>query len=649
MDREIFLNNTNRMTNFKNSAGLMLIAVALVMGCGKKTKPLGDSQTDPKSGTTVQPVAVESLTADQQKIKSLSDSETLIQSLSTQLKTLARSFTDRSTDVSAIVDQPIEYVGLENVNLTERISDLESSEPSVAVTLVIPVSGQTRDSIPFASLWQPILADYQFNDAQLGVLKGTFPGENEFEMETKFEGRFIGPEKRICGVKGHQTLGWKKSESGEWKLASWKQEDLTLVISRQTIFEDVTASAFPDESTRKKIASSSHADLILRHSREKTASLLDARPEFKSFNDWESAYQYPAVSVVDIDRDGFDDLFLTDRWQSAQLLRNKGDGTFEDVTEASGLSIPELANCAYFADFDNDGDSDVFVGRTLGPSKYFVNEGGVFKEDEDTIKVLKDSRFVVSGSIADVNRDGLLDLYLSTYAYGSGDFSQWIDQTTRLEDQLKTRLRFEKSHAYVDRVGPPNILLMNRGGKFEWVKIGDELKQYRDSYQSAWTDFDHDGDLDLYICNDFSPDVFLRNDTEQGSFEPKFTDVTHEIAETGAMGFGMGASWGDFDSDGDLDLYVSNMYSKAGNRIVAQLDGVDERIKVSARGNFLYENKDGKFQQVAGTGENDQHASSVGWSFGGQFFDADNDGQLDLYVPSGFYSPPAEVRGDVDL
>ena len=160
---------------------------------------------------------------------------------------------------------------------------------------------------------------------------------------------------------------------------------------------------------------------------------------------------------------------------------------------------------------------------------------------------------------------------------------------------------------------------------------------------------DKDGDLDVYICNDFSPDVFLRNDTERGSYDVKFTDVTKEIADTGAMGFGMGASWGDFNNDGDLDLYVSNMYSKAGNRIVAQVDGVDERIKVSAHGNFLYENIDGHFKQIAGPEKSQQHVSTVGWSFGGQFADFNNDGELDIYVPCGFYSPPPEVRGDIDL
>jgi hypothetical protein len=175
------------------------------------------------------------------------------------------------------------------------------------------------------------------------------------------------------------------------------------------------------------------------------------------------------------------------------------------------------------------------------------------------------------------------------------------------------------------------------------------LKQYRGSYQSCWTDYDEDGDQDLYVCNDFSPDVFLRNDTEQGSFEPRFTDVTREVVPTMDMGFGMGCTWGDFNNDGDLDLYVSNMYSKAGNRIVDQVEDADSRLKVAAHGNFLFENIGGKFRQIAGDRDGQQHVSSVGWSYGGQFADFDNDGHLDIYVPSGCYSAPPEVETKIDL
>ena len=92
-----------------------------------------------------------------------------------------------------------------------------------------------------------------------------------------------------------------------------------------------------------------------------TNSFKHARPEYKSFDDWESAFQYPSVSVLDLNQDGFDDLFVTDRWAPAQLLQNRGDGTFEDVTQESGLLVNELANCTCFFDFDNDGDLDCYL------------------------------------------------------------------------------------------------------------------------------------------------------------------------------------------------------------------------------------------------------------------------------------------------
>ena len=643
--------------NSKSTFPLLLLLILVALGCEKK--PNKDKNSKP-----IQPAPVEEqLTDDQIRIKGITESETLIQALSGKKSLLTKSFTSDSVDSSQFADAKVTYTGIADGELLALIDEAKTNRrPEDLATVVKWPIGKSPISVSFGDVWAPLLAGQRFEDAQFGVLKGSFLDSGEFEMETKFEGRIRLEDSRLCGVKGYQSLIWKQVSPDDWKVVGWKQKKLTLIETETPLFQNVTADAFPDAETLKKISTATHQDLIVTRCGEmdlirtvengkviETQAIKEARAEFKGCNDWGSVGQYPSVSTVDFDQDGFDDLFITDRWQSPQLLRNNGDGTFADVTEESGLNIPEMVTCGYFFDYDNDGDSDLFLGLSMVPSLFFVNDGGTFKPHDAINEVLKETRFVNAVSIADINRDGLLDLYLSTYATGTGPIEDWIGFVTREKEQLKTRLKIERADKFVNRGGPPNILLMNRGDNFEWVKITDELKQYRNSYQSSWTDYDEDGDLDLYICNDFAPDVFLRNDTEQGSFEVKFSDVTQAVVPTMDMGFGMGCTWGDFDNDGDLDLYVSNMYSKAGNRIVDQVKGADPRLKVAAHGNFLFENVGGTFKQIAGDGADQQHVARVGWSYGGQFADFDNDGQLDIYVPSGCYSAPPEVKTKIDL
>jgi hypothetical protein len=256
---------------------------------------------------------------------------------------------------------------------------------------------------------------------------------------------------------------------------------------------------------------------------------------------------------------------------------------------------------------------------------------------------------VSSISAADFNNDGLLDVYLCTYGTPPvGMDPAQVAKDFLSPDEAREYVRLYKeskpSDRYLDQPGPPNLLLVNRGGgRFEAETASPEARLWLNSLQATWADYDDDGDQDLYVANDYAPDFMFRNDNG------KLVDVTRAMGGEAMMGLGMGASWGDYDNDGRQDLYVSNMYSKAGKRITAQIPGLDERLTRSAEGNLLFRNMVDSFDLVSGVGPSDMHVAKAGWSWGGQFADFNNDGFLDIYVSSGYYSAPPEVATEVDL
>ena len=122
----------------------------------------------------------------------------------------------------------------------------------------------------------------------------------------------------------------------------------------------------------------------------------------------------------------------------------------------------------------------------------------------------------------------------------------------------------------------------------------------------------------------------------------------------------MGATWGDYDNDGDQDLYVTNMYSKAGQRITAQIAQLDSRFPQMARGNSLFRNEapndnfqssifNTQFTKVSGMAPPALAVEVGGWGWGSQFMDVDNDGFLDIYTLSGFYTVPKAVALPGDM
>ena len=328
--------------------------------------------------------------------------------------------------------------------------------------------------------------------------------------------------------------------------------------------------------------------------------------------------------LADFDADGDVDLFLPRIHASARLYENDGTGHFEDATAARGLELNALrqgTNSGLFLDLDRDGRLDLAVGSKRRGLLLFQNQGERFR-DVTGGEPLAGAGEWESLAAADYDGDGLVDIYLTNY--------NLIDTEHQPE-------------SYVDaRDGLPNTLLRNLGDfRFEDVTVAAGLEPNRErwSYAAAWADYDRDGDVDLFVANDYGPNSLYRN-TGEGTFEQVATEVGAED-----YGNGMGILWADVDGDLWLDAYVSNMQSFAGNRItrLESFPGSAEDRALYRRfskGNTLLRNlgdaADGEvtFEDVT------DRAGVRGafWAWGNLAFDYDSDADLDLFVCGGFYT-----------
>ena len=179
-------------------------------------------------------------------------------------------------------------------------------------------------------------------------------------------------------------------------------------------------------------------------------------------------------------------------------------------------------------------------------------------------------------------------------------------------------------------------MLKNLGDwKFQNVvaDIGLDENNTRFSFAAAWEDYDNDGDLDLYVANDYGRNNLYRND------DGRFSD---QAAAAGVedTSFGMSTAWGDYNQDGLMDLYVANMYSSAGNRVTYQRrfragegEQIRKQMQYLARGNSLFKNSgDGVFEDVS----EDANVMMGRWSWGSKFVDINNDSWEDLVVTNGY-------------
>ncbi len=513
-------------------------------------------------------------------------------------------------------------------------------------TEVVPALGIKRQHWRIASveqfhgsdiqLWNSLLAEvHPIDYAAFHIETGHFLDAEEtiYQAHLRFDASAQTQDGTRAQILARLMLEWQQGEDGAWRIQRWETESLEVLTREHALFAEVLDEALPRDEDRDRARFSRHAALV-RQSFSDSAFVAPHRHFTRQAFD-----RHPGISAVDIDADGYDDLYIAVRQGRNMLLRNGGDGTFTECAAQYGLDVEHHTAAALFADFDNDGDPDVFLGRTLAPSLYMVNEDGHFASRDLGDGVLP--FLVASISAADYDGDGLLDAYFSTYAarmllaavpsasradsWGGALLADFLpaDHARTLYGLSRDRI----GHLIYDAPGPPNVLLRNLGnGRFE-----PTAAVWRNTLQATWADYDRDGDPDLYLANDFAANNLLRNDGGA------LVDVTEESGAADP-GFGMGASWADYDGDGRQDLYVTNMHSSAGRRITEAAGQAGAAFAPLARGNSLLRNGSEGFTLVA-----DSPVEDGGWGWGGQFLDFDNDGDFDIYALSGYYTPPSEV------
>jgi Flp pilus assembly protein TadD/peroxiredoxin len=408
---------------------------------------------------------------------------------------------------------------------------------------------------------------------------------------------------------------WWRNEAGAWSALEWEAREETLAFARGPAFVDVTPQTLG--------AAASYREQLM-HGVDYWRTVLDGACGI-------DVYGNNGVAAGDYDGDGFDDLYVCQPAGLPNLLyRSLGDGTFEDVTEKAGVGVLDGTGCALFADFENKGRQDLLVVCGSGPL-LFLNQGnGTFKRKQDAFQFKHPPQGTFThAAVADYDRDGKLDIYFCLYSYYLG-----LDQ-------------YHYPVPYFDaRNGPPNFLMHNEGNatfvdKTDAAGLNAENDRY--SFACAWGDYKSTGLPDLYVANDFGRSNLYRNNAD-GTF-------TAVSAEAGVQdpGAGMSACWSDVNNDGKQDVYVSNMWSAAGQRVSQQRnfqekapEDVRALFRHHARGNSLYRNQgDGKFQNVAA-----QAGAEMGrWAWASDAWDFDHDGYPDLYVANGYIS--AAERSDL--
>lgn len=322
--------------------------------------------------------------------------------------------------------------------------------------------------------------------------------------------------------------------------------------------------------------------------------------------------------VLDYNKDGFEDIYITGGMNDDVLYKNNGNGTFTNVFEQSGLTLTKkyVTQGVSGADVNRDGFVDLFVTTITGREKksiipreinlLFLNNGnGSFRDATKEYGLDQLFSFSTGGSFGDFNADGWPDIYVGNY------FNEYEGKLSVINDNTVVG---------ANQIAKGYLLLNEKGATFRDVYAEYGLDYRGFGFGAVFTDFDNDGDQDLFVNHDFgykrTPDMLLQNRYPKKSF--------HDVAKEKGMDLkinSMGTAVGDYNNDGLMDYYMTNI-----------------------RFNYFMVNQGMEKGFVNKAKELGVDFFAISW--GANFADFDHDGDVDLFVSNGDLNPNCVPMAD---